>query len=121
MTKQTGNRRANIPAQFDQGFLDQLDSRTNLAKNLRGKYTEICSDLGGKDSLSYMQRSLIERALWFEFWIASQERALADGGELDVGRWTQAVNSLQGIYSRLGLQRQAKPAPDLRSYIANKS
>jgi hypothetical protein len=111
------NRRAKIPAQYEHGWLDQLDGRRNLSKQMRARFDEICNDLGGRDALSYMQRSLIERALWLEHWLAQQERELAEGGDFDVSRWIQAANSLQGIYSRLGLERRQHDVPDLQSYL----
>lgn len=118
MAKQTGNRAAEIPIKFERGWLSLLDGRTNLAQNLRLRYDEVCTDLGGTDSLSYFQRSLIERSLWLEYWLSKQERELAAGNvEFDVGKWVQAVNSLQGVYSRLGLTRKAKPVQSLESYL----
>lgn len=111
------NRRAEIPAKFETGWLEQLDGRRNIAKNLRARFDEIASDLGGVDSLSYMQRSLVERALWLEYWLSSQERELAVGAAFDVSRWVQAANSLQGIYNRLGIERRAKDVPDLQTYL----
>jgi len=38
-----------------------------------------------------------------------------------VARWTQSANSLQGILSKLGLERQAKQVPSLHEYIATKA
>jgi len=38
-----------------------------------------------------------------------------------VARWTQAANSLQGILSKLGLERQAKQVPSLHEYIATRA
>jgi len=55
--------------------------------------------------------------LWLEYWLAGQERKLAADDDFDVGRWVQAANSLQGIYTRLGLQRQAREAPSLGEYL----
>ncbi|WP_111748616.1 hypothetical protein [Salinisphaera orenii] len=121
MAKQQGNRRADIPTQFERGFLDQMDSRSNLAKNLRNRYDQICADLGGQSELSYMQCSLIERALWLETWLGRQEAELANGGDFDVSRWIQAANSLQGIFSRLGLERRARQTPDLQTYLQGKA
>ena len=97
-----------IPEKFTQGWLTELDSRTALAKEMRERYTTLTNDLGGLPCLSYQQRSLAERALWLEYWLASQERILAEGGEFDVGRWTQAANSLQGLYAKLGLSRTTR-------------
>ena len=93
---------------FTTGWRSELDKRTALAQVMRERYLEFTDDLGGADSLSYAKRSLVERVLWLEYWLAQQERALAQGQEFDVGRWTQAVNALQGILSKLGLERQDK-------------
>jgi len=106
------------PERFSQGWLAELDGRTGIAQAMRERYTVFTDDLGGAERLSYAQRSLVERALWLEFWLASQEKALASGDDFDVGRWTQAANSLQGILSKLGLQRIAKDVPDLGEYLA---
>lgn len=106
-----------VPSKYSQGWLTELDGRTSIAGEIRERYAEVCNDLGGVDGLSYMQRSLIERSLWLEYWLASQERELATGADFDVGKWTQACNSLQGIYGRLGLHRQARQVPNLTDYI----
>jgi hypothetical protein len=105
-----------VPAQFRRGWLDELDGRLGLARDLRARFDEIAADLGGIERLSYAKRSLIERALWAEFWIAQQERELSRGGEIDVGRYTQAVNVLQGLFSRIGLDRVARTVT-LHDYI----
>jgi hypothetical protein len=55
-----------------------------------------------------LKRSLIERGLWLEYWLSTQERKLAGGKEFDVGKWIQAVNSLQGIYGKIGIERKPK-------------
>jgi len=109
-----------VPDRFATGWLDALDTRTQLARHMRDRYAALTDDLGGMDALSYAQRSLCERALWLEFWLASQERELATGQPFDVGKWVQAANSLQGIYSKLGLQRVARDVPDLQTWIARK-
>lgn len=94
-----------------------LDGRTAVAQIMRDRWQSLTDDLGGLDSLSYAQRSLAERALWLEYWMQQQEQALATGAEFDVGKWTQAANSLQGILSKLGLHRQARDVPDLGTFI----
>ena len=106
-----------VSAKFANGWLDGLDGRLSLARELRQRFETLTNDLGGSDSLSYAQRSLCERALWLEYWLATQERDLANGAEFDVGRWVQAANSLQGIFAKLGLERVAKDVPDLQDWI----
>lgn len=116
-----GGKSRDVPDRFSSGWLDALDTRTALARHMRDRYQSLTDDLGGVDALSYAQRSLCERALWLEYWLASQERELAKGEPFDVGRWTQAANSLQGIFSKLGLQRVARDVPTLQDWIANKT
>lgn len=108
------------PERFTTGWLSQLDGRTGIAQVMRERYRVFTDDLGGADHLSYAQRSLVERGLWLEYWLASQEQALAAGDAFDVGKWTQAANSLQGIYSKLGLERQIRDVPDLQSFIKSR-
>ena len=106
-----------VSAKFANGWLDDLDGRLILAKELRQRYQTLTNDLGGVDCLSYAQRSLCERALWLEYWLATQEKELANGDEFDVGKWVQAANSLQGIFAKLGLERVARNVPDLQDWI----
>ena len=106
-----------VSAKFANGWLDGLDGRLGLARELRQRFETLTNDLGGSDSLSYAQRSLCERALWLEYWLATQEKDLANGGEFDIGKWVQAVNSLQGIFAKLGLKRMPKDVPSLQDWI----
>lgn len=97
-----------VPGQFVNGWLDALDGRLTLARELRERYQVLTDDLGGADHLSYAQRSLCERALWLEFWLARQEQELAAGKDFDAGKWTQACNALSGLFAKLGLERRAR-------------
>lgn len=112
---------AEIPERFAGGYLDRLDGRTAIAVTMRARWQAMTDDLGGEASLSYLQRSLVERALWIEYWIAQQERILADGGEADIGRMTQATNSLLGLYRTLGIERRQKDVTTLASYLKSKT
>lgn len=99
------------PKRQTASWLSRLDGRLAIAQEMRRRYQALVDDLGGEEQLSYMQRSLIERALWLEYWLAEQERALAEGRDFDVGKWVQAVNSLQGLYSRLGIGSATSNSP----------
>ena len=96
------------PKKFNTGWRADLDKRTALAQAMSERYLESTDDLVGAHSRTYAERSLVERVLWLEYWLAGQEQALAQGQEFDVGKWVQATNSLQGILSKLGFERQAK-------------
>ena len=109
------------PKKFNTGWLAELDGRTAIAQEMRERYQAFTNDLGGVERLSYAQRSLVERALHLEYWLSQQERALIEGADFDVGKWVQAANGLQGILSKLGLDRQAKDLPSLNEYLARKA
>lgn len=97
------------PTKYQSGFLDALDKRTAIAQDLQNRFDAYAADLGGVDRLSYAQRSLLEHCLFLQYWLAQQEQALATGsGDFDSGRYTQALNSLQGVFSKLGMNRVAR-------------
>ena len=108
------------PERYCTNWLSKLDGRTGIAQVMRERFVALTNDLGGADRLSYPQRSLAERALWLEYWLAQQEQTLATGGDFDVGKWVQAANSLQGIFSKLGLERQARDVPNLHDYLRSR-
>ena len=98
-------KKRNLQTKFKDGWLLELDNRTSISKEMKERYNVLTDDLGGVSNLSYQQRSLVERALWLEYWLATQERELSMGRKFDVARWTQAANALQGIFAKLGLNR----------------
>lgn len=112
-----------IPDQFAPGYLAALDGRTAIAAAMRSRWQELTADLGGADRLSYAQRSLVERALWLEHYLHLQEQKLASGDheEFDAGKWTQACNALQGILTKLGLERKARDVTTLAEYLNGKA
>lgn len=73
-----------VPERFTPQWLQSLDGRTAIAQEMRRRFDEVATDLGGADRLSYLERSLVSRYLWAEFWIQQQEREIAEGRELDV-------------------------------------
>jgi hypothetical protein len=110
-----------IPQKYADGWLSRLDMRYSSSQEVCARYAALTEDLGGVDALSYQQRSIAERCVWLEHFLAAQERSLAEGGKLDVGQWVQANNSLLGLYRALGLQRVARKAEDLHTYMARKA
>ncbi len=64
------------------------------------------ADLGGEDSLSAIKRSMVRRFTWFEVMIEGIECRAAEGQQIDIGSWTQLVNTWLGIARALGLERR---------------
>jgi len=68
-----------------------------------------------------MQRDLLcQRAAFVSIIVEKFEVECAEGEGLDLGVYTQAVNSLQGLLKTLGLEKQIKDVSDLKSYLEEK-
>jgi hypothetical protein len=105
-----------LPAEYARGFIYALDRRTELARAVKEQFLAIAEDLGGLNSLSTIKRSLVEKFVWLSQVMNRLEGDMAQttdpkaSGEL-VARWTQAVNSLQGLARALGTERRASSMP----------
>jgi len=109
-----------IPTSYSEDWLERLDGRTNIARAVRERLGALEADLGGRDAMSYQQRSLAKRAIWTEAVIEQREAALARGEDVDLGQMIQANNGLIGLFKTLGLERKAKDAPSLTDYLRNR-
>ena len=87
---------------------DELDLRTNAAKFFDRLVRDIEQDLGGRDALSTIERSLIEGFAGAALVLANLNTRLALGERIDLGDHAQVVNALTKIASRLGLQRRSR-------------
>lgn len=109
-----------MPDSYRSGYLNELDGRSTVKQAMAARYITFTNDLGGADRMSYAQRSLVERALFLEFQLSQQEKSLAAGLEVDMTRYVLAVNSLQGLFNKVGLKKRAKDL-DLNEYIQNQN
>jgi len=112
---------ATLPDDYSADWLARLDKRTKVARAVLGRIGELESDAGGVESLSAARRSLIRHAAWLDALVESYELRLAAGEEIDVGAFTQSLNSLLGLLRLVGLERRAKPARSLRDVMAEAS
>ncbi len=108
---------ATLPDNYTANWLDKLDKRTKVAKAVLQRIADLEADAGGTDSLTAARRSLIRHAAWLDAIVDSHELRLAAGETLDVGAYTQALNSLLGLFRMLGLERKTKPTRKLREVI----
>lgn len=108
---------ATLPDNYSANWLSKLDKRTKVAQAVLKRIAELEADAGGADSLTAARRSLIRHAAWLDAIVDSHELRLAAGETLDVGAYTQALNSLLGLFRMLGLERKAKPTRKLREVI----
>lgn len=110
-----------LPKKYTPGFMDQLDRRSIVYRELRQAYTEILADCGGRDALSHTKRALIERFVFLEATLQTWEQKIATGKADDemLGRWVQACNALQGLAKVIGLNRSPRKSKNLKQYIAD--
>ena len=108
---------ATLPDTYRAGWLDKLDKRTKVARAILQRIAALTSDAGGADSLSHAKMSLIRRAAFLEAICESHELQLAGGQEINVGAYTQSLNSLLGLYRLLGIERVARSVRTLREHM----
>lgn len=108
---------AAIPERYSPDFMDRLDKRTVLGKAVVDRYEAVIADLGGDDALTSIKRSLVRRLTWFEVMIEGFECRAAAGEAIDIGSWTQLVNSWLGVARLLGLERKGRPVRRLHDHL----
>lgn len=95
-----------LPDDYSSDLVKRLDKRTKVARAILLRVAGLEEDAGGAEVLSSARRSLIRHAAWLDAIVDSHELRLADGQEVDVGAYTQALNSLIGLFRLLGLERK---------------
>lgn len=108
-----------VPGTFDPNFIDRMSGRYVLTRVVRERREALEAHVGGQPS--YVQQSLIKRALWLELITESYEQKFAEGGTTDVGAISQLNNSLKGLYRDLGIARTARPVRTLRDVMRGDS
>lgn len=108
---------ATLPEKYRPGFVDEIDRRTVLGRAVSERLAALETDQGGAEAMSHARKSLVRRAVWLEILVESHEVKFADGEGLDVGAYTQALNTLLGVYRALGVERRRKPVKGLRAAL----
>jgi hypothetical protein len=93
------------------------DGRSAWVVRFRTLCTQRCTDLGGVDSLSAQQQSLVRRSVMLELALEKMESDAANGSPVDLDVYTRASGTLLRLLRTLGLKKQAaKPAPSLSNW-----
>ena len=82
-------------------LLPGVDGRSAWVRRCKDIIEAHLSDLGGEHNTSVAERSLVRRA--------------ADPGELDL--YQRTAGNLRRLLEAIGLQRRAKPVPDLDTFL----
>ncbi len=110
-----------LPKKYTKNFIERIDGRFQLARELRATSDNILSDMGGSEQLSTVQLTLVEKFCWLSQLMRQTERQIAASQDpaqcaASSGAYVQMLNSLIGLSKTIGLQRKARKA-DLRSYL----
>ena len=90
-----------VTSQYHDGWLDNLDGRTEIAQRMRRKFDSLVVSFGNTSHLTHQHKSFITRILWLEYWLERQETEMAKNQNFKAGQWIQGTNALTGLYSRL--------------------
>lgn len=86
----------------------EVDGRSAAARRFRDVLSEICSDLGGSESLSEAQRQLARRAALMSVEAEKMEAAAVAGEAFDLDAFGSLSDRLGRCLNRLGLKRIAR-------------
>jgi hypothetical protein len=106
-----------IPAKYRPDFIERVDKRTVLGRAVHDRYHAIVADLGGEEALSTVKRSHVRRLVTLETMIEGIECYALAGEPVDVGSWTQLLNSWLGIARALGLERRPRKIESLHDVL----
>jgi hypothetical protein len=113
-----GKDRASLPDQFEPHLLIEADGRRSVVKELRRRVKRLMEDCG---ATSYQQEMLCEEAVYLFAKLETMRVRELRGETVDDGVRTQMINCLQGILSKLGLEKhQQTEMTDLDLYIKSK-
>jgi hypothetical protein len=100
-----------------------LDNRTTAAKLFDRTVTEITNDLGGAESLSQIERSLVDAYAGASLMVNHMTARLIEGEQISLARYSAAVGALVRIATRLGIKRRVPhgETPDLGSYLKDRA
>ncbi len=113
--KRVKEKELSIPTRFVPQFWDNVDGRCAIVKEIRRRYEELKRDTGAD---SFQKDLLVQRTVFVALQLETMETKAAETGEFDPGVYTQMVNAMSGLLSKLGLERKAKHVPNLKSYVA---
>jgi len=98
-----------LAPQYDPGFLDGLDQRTRLHRELTARIEQVIADSGGAESLSYVKQSLIRHFIFLDATLDSMAVQMATHGTVELlGKYSVAFNTLIGVAKTFGIDRVAR-------------
>lgn len=101
-------RRASAVTSGRRLYVDEGDSNSAWSRRYRDLIAGHASDLGGRDTLSAAQFSLVRRASAIECELELMEGRLSKGEQVDLDIFTRTSSHLRRILETLGVERRLK-------------
>jgi hypothetical protein len=101
-------------------LLPGVDGRSAWVRRCKDILEAHLSDLGGEDNTSAAERSLIRRAAVITTELEMMEARFAAAGHADpteLDLYQRTAGNLRRLLEAIGLQRRAKPLPDLDTFL----
>lgn len=107
------------PAKARLTTAEQLDGRTKTKKLFNQLVRDIETDLGGRDRLSAIEKSLVQAFVGSTVMVSSLNAKLLCGERVSLPDHATCVSSMVRVASRLGLRRRARDVVEnLGQYLA---
>ena len=97
-----------------------MDGRTRARRQFDAIADGIASDLGGEDSLSTVQRHLVEAFAGVAIAVHDLNARLLLGEQINILEQSQAISTMVRIASRIGTERVPRElTPNVAAYAAH--
>jgi hypothetical protein len=117
-----------LPSRYRRLFAWDLDRRSKIVREVAADQYELWQALGGVDTLSPQELSLVERCAFLRRRVLAYEAAVMHNlamlpGQverplpMDHGTYSNHVNVLMGLLKTLGISRRQRPATNLRAHL----
>lgn len=103
-----------MPTRFEPKFLETTDQRQKAVKLIRRRLERLKEEAGCD---SFQKEILAEQAIFIAVQLETMKVNALEGREFSPGTYTQMVNCLAGLLSKIGLERQAAKVLDLNTYL----
>jgi hypothetical protein len=101
--------------------LEDLDGRTRAAQHVKETRAEVCSDLGGEDRLSALERAAVDHVSLLDAMIKDVAARWLMGESIEVASIATLVNAFNRSAGVLGWQRRPRDVtPSLHQLLAMK-
>ena len=112
-------REVSLSKRFKPKFWQEQDNRVAVVKEIRRRVKALKQDTGAD---SYQKELLCERAVFLALQLETMEcDAIRGKKPLDFAVFTQAVNALSGLLSKLGLERKVHEAGGLKAFLEDRA